>query len=234
MVWGQAKLHTSAGEGLEKPHTFPTGTSVLQDHPRPSSASKGGIACSWQELFPRKPWEPGWTQSEGAKGRESGSVPSCTDGLSGSCCWPWWSLSMISLFDTKPSSLTAPGSLALWDALPGVTPCTHGLRCSQQERLRASPALLAGSCPCGTWGQGKGGKEGKEGKEVISAHLATAEEQNSSWGKRGCTALPDTPKNRRRAGPCSQDHVLLRECTFPSCSREPHPYSPDKWEQFCL
>lgn len=103
-------------------------------------------------------------QSEGAKGRESGSVPSCTDGLSGSCCWPWWSLSMKSLFDTKPSSLTAQGSLALWDALPGVTPCTPGLRCSQQERLRASPALLAGSCPCGTWGQGKGGKEGKEGK----------------------------------------------------------------------
>lgn len=47
----------------------------------------------------------------------------------------------------------------------------------------------------------------------LSAHLATAEEQRSSWGKRGwgkrgCTAQPNTPKNSRGKA----EALLTRPC----------------------
>jgi len=65
------------------------------------------------------------------------------------------------------------------------------------------------------------------------AHPATAEERRSIQGERGCRAHPNTPHNSRgKAGVFLATPLSFEEFTFPSCSGEPHPYFPDKWEQF--
>lgn len=57
-------IAAAVGLGPEKAaHTFPTGSSFQQDQSIPkiqlSLQAEDGITCSWQGLFPGKPWEPG-------------------------------------------------------------------------------------------------------------------------------------------------------------------------------